>query len=123
MKRHGPPFASEPGSEAVSRVAERRSQYSTELGRARSPTPSPQNASTRRAAAQLRVVIAPTAAEKMPAGTVVLMARPGTGEWALRGRLGAVAASLRNGETVSLCAKYGVPLRFSGMAATTPVGG
>ena len=63
MKRHGSPFASEPGSEAVSRVAGRRSQYSTELGRARSPTPSPSHASTRQAAATLRIVV-PTASRK-----------------------------------------------------------
>jgi hypothetical protein len=112
MTRHGPPNGSGPGSQAVSRVAGRRSQYSTELGRARSPTPSP--------AAQLRI---PPAAKKKPADTMVLMSRSNTGERALRGRVGAVSATLRDGETASLCAKYGVPLRFSGMAATAPTGG
>jgi hypothetical protein len=116
MRCHASPNGSEPSAE---RVARRRSQYSAELGRPRLPSPSRSNALTRQAAARFRI---PPAAKKTPADTLVLMSRPSTGEWALPGRLGAVAGSLRNGETASLYAKYGVPLRFSGMAATTPVG-
>ena len=119
MRCHGSPNGSEPSAE-VSRVARRRSQYSAELGRPRLPSPSPSNALTRQAAPRLRI---PPAAKKRPADTRVLMSRSNTGEWALRGRVGAVAVTLRDGETASLCAKYGVPLGFSGMAATTPVGG
>jgi hypothetical protein len=44
------------------------------------------------------------------------MWRPNTDEWALRGRLGAVAATIIDGETASHCAKNGVPVRFPGMA-------
>jgi hypothetical protein len=143
MTRHGPPNGSEPGSQAVSRAAGRGSQYSTELGRGRSPSPSPQNASTQRAAAPLRIVIVPTAsrkkwtarlndrvlcvsawpfvkaarlllAEGYPADATVEMRRPNADEWALRGRVGAVAATIIDGETASRCAKNGFP----GIAAT-----
>jgi hypothetical protein len=37
--------------------------------------------------------------------------RPNTGEWAMRGRLGAVAAILIDRETASLGAKNGSPVR------------
>jgi hypothetical protein len=45
--------------------------------------------------------------------------RPNTGELALRGRLGAVAATIIDGETASRRAKNGVPVRFPRMATTT----
>jgi hypothetical protein len=39
------------------------------------------------------------------------MWRPNTEEWALRGRIGPVAATLLDGETASHCAKNGSPVR------------
>lgn len=39
-------------------------------------------------------------------------------EWAMRGRLGAVAETLIDGETATRCAKNGSPVRFPGMGAT-----
>jgi hypothetical protein len=56
--------------------------------------------------------------EGHPADAVIEMWRPNTDEWALRGRLGAVAATVIDGETASRRAKNGVPIRFPGMAAT-----
>jgi hypothetical protein len=50
-------------------------------------------------------------AEGYPADTVIEMWRPNTREWALRGRLGAVAATIIDGETTSRCAKNGSPAR------------
>ena len=50
-------------------------------------------------------------AEGFPADTVVEMWRPNADEWALRGRLGAVAATIIEGETASRCAKKGSPAR------------
>jgi hypothetical protein len=58
-------------------------------------------------------------AEGYPADTLVEMWRPNTDEWALRGRLGAVAATVIDGETARRSAKNGVPSRFPG---TTPAG-
>ena len=54
-------------------------------------------------------------AEGYPAETVIELWRPDTRDWALRGRLGAVAATLIDGEieTASRRAKNGVPLRDS----------
>ncbi|MGH6674191.1 MAG: hypothetical protein ACRECV_19765 [Xanthobacteraceae bacterium] len=46
-----------------------------------------------------------------PADTVIEMWRPNTAAWALRGRLGAVAATLLDGETALRCAKNGPPVR------------
>ena len=50
-------------------------------------------------------------AEGYPADTVIEMWRPNTDEWALRGRLGAVAATIIDGETAPRCAKNGSPAR------------
>jgi hypothetical protein len=50
-------------------------------------------------------------AEGYPADTVLEMWRPNTREWALRGRLGAAAATVIDGETGSRCAKNGSPAR------------
>jgi len=58
-------------------------------------------------------------AEGYPADTMVEMWRPNADEWALRGRLGAVAATVIDGETAPRSAKNGVPSRFPG---TTPAG-
>jgi hypothetical protein len=54
-------------------------------------------------------------AEGYPADTMVEMWRPNTAEWALRGRLGAVAATIIDGETASHCAKNRVSVRFPGI--------
>ena len=143
MKRHGPPVGSGPSADRKLRAVGEPSHIRSEAGRASSPSPS--NASTQHAAAPLRIVIVPTAsrkkwtarlndrvlcvsawpfvmsarlllAEGYPADTMVEMWRPNTAEWALRGRLGAVAATIIDGETASHCAKNGVPVRFPGMA-------
>ena len=58
-------------------------------------------------------------AEGHPTDALIEMWRPTTDEWALRGRLGAVAATVIDGETASRCAKNRVPIRIPGMAATT----
>jgi hypothetical protein len=58
-------------------------------------------------------------AEGHPADAVIELWRPNTDEFALRGRLGAVAATLIDGETAKRAAKNGAPIRFPGMAATT----
>jgi len=50
-------------------------------------------------------------AEGHPADTVIEIWRPDTHEWAMRGRLGAVAATVIEGETASRCAKKGSPAR------------
>ena len=52
-------------------------------------------------------------AEGYPADTVLEMWRPNTREWALRGRLGAAAATVIDGETGSRSAKNGAPARDS----------
>jgi hypothetical protein len=57
-------------------------------------------------------------AEDYPANTMVELRRRNTSEWALRGRLGAVAATIIDGESNAGCAKNRVPVRFPGMAAT-----
>ena len=56
-------------------------------------------------------------AEGYPADTMVEVWRPNTDEWALRGRLGAVAATVMDGETAKRAAKNGVPTRFPGIPA------
>jgi hypothetical protein len=65
MKRRGPPNGSEPRSERKLRVAREHSHSRSDAGRASSPSPSPlplpSNASTRHAAAPLRIMIEPTA--------------------------------------------------------------
>ena len=61
-------------------------------------------------------------AEGYPADTMVEMWRPNSDEWALRGRLGAVAATIIDGETASCRAKNGAPVSFPGMTATTVAG-
>jgi hypothetical protein len=48
-------------------------------------------------------------AEGYLADAVIEMWRPNTDEWALRGRLGSVAATVMDGETASRCAKNGSP--------------
>jgi hypothetical protein len=145
MKRHGPPSSSGPGSETKQRVAGEHPLTRSDAGRASSPSPS--NALTQHAAAPLRIVIVPTAsrkkwtarlndrvlcvsawpfvmsarlllAEGYPADTMVELWRPNTDEWALRGRLAAVAATVIDGESNERCAKNRVPIRFPGMAAT-----
>jgi hypothetical protein len=49
-------------------------------------------------------------AEGHPADTTIEMWRPGASQWALRGRLGAVAATVIHGEKGSSCAKNGSPV-------------
>ena len=49
--------------------------------------------------------------EGHPADTVIEMWRPNTDEWAMRGRLGAVAATVIDGEAGSRGAKNGPPAR------------
>jgi hypothetical protein len=49
--------------------------------------------------------------EGYSADAVIEMWRPNTDEWALRGRLGSVAATVMDGETASHCAKNGAPSR------------
>jgi len=58
-------------------------------------------------------------AEGYPADAVIEMWRPNGDEFALRGHLDTVAATVIDGETASRCAKNGVPIRFPRMAATT----
>ena len=58
-------------------------------------------------------------AEGYPAETLIEMWRPNTAEWALRGRLGAVAATVIDGEKASRDAENGVPVRSPVMAAHT----
>ena len=48
-------------------------------------------------------------AEGLPAAIVIEMWRPNTDKSALQGRLGAVAATVIDGETASRCAKKGAP--------------
>jgi hypothetical protein len=63
-------------------------------------------------------------AEGYPADAEIQMWRPNASEFALRGRLDAVAATVIDGETASRRAKNGSPIRFPGMSAsTTPAGG
>jgi hypothetical protein len=50
-------------------------------------------------------------AEGHPADTVVEAWRPNAAEWAMRGRLGPVAATVIDGETASRGAKNGSPVR------------
>jgi hypothetical protein len=50
-------------------------------------------------------------AEGYPADTVIEMWRPNTHEWAMRGRLSAVAATVIDGEMASRSAKNGSPAR------------
>ncbi len=56
-------------------------------------------------------------AEGYPGDVIIEMWRPNTDEFALRGRLGAVAATVIDGETAPRCAKNGVPVRQNGLAA------
>jgi hypothetical protein len=51
-------------------------------------------------------------AEGHSADTLIEMWRPNTAEWALRGRLGAVAATVIDGEKAPRDAKNGVPVRL-----------
>ena len=51
-------------------------------------------------------------AEGYPTDNVIEMWRPDTADWALRGRLGAVAATMIDGEKAPRGAKNGVPVRF-----------
>jgi hypothetical protein len=53
-------------------------------------------------------------AEGYPADAVIEMWRPNTKEWALRGRIGPVAATLLAGETAGSVAKNGSPVREKG---------
>jgi hypothetical protein len=62
-------------------------------------------------------------AQGYPPDAVIEMWRPNTTEWALRGRLGAVAATVIDGETAPRCAKNGAASRFPGKAATTSPAG
>ena len=59
-------------------------------------------------------------AEGYPADATVEMWRPNTDEFALRGHLGTVAATVIDGETASPCAKNGSPARFSCPGAPNP---
>jgi hypothetical protein len=58
--------------------------------------------------------------EGYPPDALVEVWRHNADAWAMRGRLVAVAATLIDGETASRRAKNGVPVRFPGMAVTTP---
>jgi hypothetical protein len=61
--------------------------------------------------------------EGYPSDTLVEVWRPNTDAWAMRGRLGGVAATVIDGEKAPRCAKNGVPVRIPGIAATSvPVG-
>ena len=149
MKRLGPLNGSGPRSERKLRVAAERSHNRSDAGPASSPSPS--KTSTQYSADPLRIVIVPTAsrkkwtarlndrvlcvsawpfvisallllAEGFPADTMVEMWRPDTDEWAMRGRLGAVAATVIDGETASCRAKNGVPVRFPGITAAAGAG-
>jgi hypothetical protein len=62
-------------------------------------------------------------AEGFGPNLVIEMWRAGTDAWALRGRLGVVAATLLDGETAAPHAKNGVPVRFLGKAASSKGGG
>ena len=57
-------------------------------------------------------------AEGYPADIVIEMWRPNTDEWALRGCVGAVAATVIDGETASRRAKNGSAVRFPGTATS-----
>jgi hypothetical protein len=50
-------------------------------------------------------------AEGFLTDTVIEMWRPNSDEWALKGRLGAVAATVIDGKTAPRCAKNGSPAR------------
>jgi hypothetical protein len=146
MKRPGPPNGSGPSADRKNRAAGELPHIRSDAGRASSPSPS--NASTQHAAAPLRIVIVPTAsrkkwtarlndrvlcisawpfvmsarlllAEGYPADTMVEVGRLNTDERAMRGRLGAAAATVIDGETTSRSAKNRVLSRFPG---TTPAG-
>ena len=58
-------------------------------------------------------------AEDYSPDAVIEMWRANAAEWALRGRLGAVAATVIDGESNAGCVKNRVPVRFPRMAATT----
>ena len=62
-------------------------------------------------------------AEGYPADALIEMWRPNTDEWALRGRLGAVAATVIDGETASCRAKNGPPVRDTGRLPNRLAGG
>jgi hypothetical protein len=138
MKRHGPPNGSGPGSEANLRIAGEHPPTRSDTGRASSPSQS--NSSAQHAAAPLRIVIVPTPSgrkwtarlgervlcvsawpfvksarllltEGYPADAFIEMWRPNSDAWALRGRLGAVAATVIDGETAPRCAKNDPPVR------------
>jgi hypothetical protein len=58
-------------------------------------------------------------AEGYPAETLIETWRPNTAEWALRGRLGAVAATVIDGEKAARSAKNGSPVRDLPQDSTT----
>ena len=62
-------------------------------------------------------------AKGYPPDAIIEMWRPNTAELALRGRLGAVAATVINGEKAPRGAKKPVPSRFPGIAAATSPAG
>lgn len=148
MKRLDP-LPSGPGSEANLKVATQRLHLRSEAGSARSPSPS--NASTE-ANAPVRITIEPTAsgrkwiarlddrvvcvsawpfvksarrllADGFSTDAIVEMWTPDAGAWSLRGGIGAVAATVIDGERGPHCAKNGPPIRFPGMTGTTLAGG
>jgi hypothetical protein len=51
---------------------------------------------------------------------MIEMVHAGADSWSLRGQLGAVAATLIDGETAARCAKNGVPVRLSSASARQP---
>jgi hypothetical protein len=53
---------------------------------------------------------------------VIVMWRPNTTEWALRGRIGLVAATLVDGETAASCAKNRSPVREHARDKGPPAG-
>ncbi len=126
-------MATKTGAEVQSVLRRTTASYPEIVAHANPTTPA-------RPAAPLRIVIEPTAsgrkwtahlddrvlcvtawpfvksgrlllAEGHPAASVIEMWRPNTDEWALRGRLGAAAATVIDGETGSRSAKNGSPAR------------
>lgn len=136
MKRRGPLVGSGPRSDTSVRVAGERSHTRSEASSA-SP-PSPLSASTD-ANAPVRIIVEPTVsgrkwsaryddrvlcvsawpfvksarrllAEGHSANAVIEMWRPDAEAWSLRGKIGAVAATVIDGEKGPPCAKNGPPV-------------
>ncbi len=147
MKRLGP-RGGEPGVESF-RVVQCSPNNRSSVGPATSSSHSASKVLTASAAAPLQILVKPTRSGKkwlatfdgqslgafaspfissarillakgFPPNLFIEMWRPNTAEWVLRGRLGAVAATLVDGETAPSRAKNGSPIRFSRKAYTHP---